>query len=632
MKIWTIDLNQIRCLSVATMISMTILFSGCEPEEQTTQSEFFQVPGSPADPPKTSPPKGTDNSIDPKLKVEQRVDPQLQKPNEPQAECLFEIRVSPTNSLVSINELKIVADSDLVFRAASSLPLTNVIISCEGFQSHTEVIDTEKTSLVKLHVELKRDHEFLLARANEQVARGNLVDALNSIGVATELQPNSFQAARLQAEILVRMGHPGLARERLKRSASWAKETELRKELVRISITQGLTHEKQKDWASAVAEFDRAISLDPDQQEQLQPHILSVLTQQANQLTDGSNFDDAISSLDNALTRAENYLPAVELRGPLLIKVGAFAKAETDLKKILQARPDSPEIRALLGQALAGQGKFEAAAAQFETNLNTESMRTEALFQLGFCAMRINKTDEAIGKLSQAIQQQPDFPRAKFMRGVALLSADKINAATSDFQASIELSDSPSADMHYYLGVALERQNRFAESLAAYTAAIGVDADHIPARLNRSILLTQSESYDKALEDTTLVLRLAATNPVAWNNHGVVLNAIGQTEKAIDSFSAAIEQAPDYAEAWFNRGQIQFRRRLFEKSIGDLNQAIEVVPNVVEYWLLRAQAKTRLANNAGAEIDAKMAVQLDPQNETATELLNALSLENSKQE
>jgi CHAT domain-containing protein/Tfp pilus assembly protein PilF len=98
----------------------------------------------------------------------------------------------------------------------------------------------------------------------------------------------------------------------------------------------------------------------------------------------------------------EKDLPAQLAYGRLLLLEGKSKAAETRLRKVLDALPESAEARNDLGVALFEQQKLEDALEEFERALEGAPRMAEAVFNRALCYEKLLLTQAAISEFDQA--------------------------------------------------------------------------------------------------------------------------------------------------------------------------------------------------------------------------------------
>lgn len=81
-------------------------------------------------------------------------------------------------------------------------------------------------------------------------------------------------------------------------------------------------------------------------------------------------------------------------------------------------------------------------------------------------------------------------------------------------------------------GVALERQGRYEEALAAFSAAILSDNDDVYAWNNRAVILTRLDRPQEAVLACRQALAIDRSCIFAWVTYGMVLGRLGNYQEA----------------------------------------------------------------------------------------------------
>lgn len=128
-------------------------------------------------------------------------------------------------------------------------------------------------------------------------------------------------------------------------------------------------------------------------------------------------------------------------QGIALYKEGKYAEAEP----ILRAA-SGVEAKAYLGATLARLQRHEEAEAQAKAALAENPAHPVAVAALGESLVRQQKVDEAIERLSAALQAQADLAYAYYWRGQAHQVKKQVARMVEDYQNFLKLApDAPEA-------------------------------------------------------------------------------------------------------------------------------------------------------------------------------------------
>lgn len=178
----------------------------------------------------------------------------------------------------------------------------------------------------------------------------------------------------------------------------------------------GLCRAMMDDAEGALADFDRAVTANPDYAE---AHLNRALV-----LNDLSRFDEAREAFDRA--RDLDHLPgdpfpadlgnrlAVEHAqlGDLYLQADQPAQAMREYRKALDMRPNFVDIRSRLAQAYLSLDDAERAARELERVLDEHPSFLTARLRLGVTLRRMGRTDEAIEEWRRCLEVDPGNRRA----------------------------------------------------------------------------------------------------------------------------------------------------------------------------------------------------------------------------
>lgn len=136
-------------------------------------------------------------------------------------------------------------------------------------------------------------------------------------------------------------------------------------------------------------------------------------------------------------------LPAGDLeQGIALYRQGKYAEAEGALKDMAGA-----EAKGYLAGSLARQRKYEAAEAAAKAAVAEAPAHEVAVWALGAALVGAKKYDEAVARMSAAIEAKADQAYAYLWRGQAYYNKKQPDKMVGDFQTFLKLApDAPEAD------------------------------------------------------------------------------------------------------------------------------------------------------------------------------------------
>jgi Flp pilus assembly protein TadD len=94
------------------------------------------------------------------------------------------------------------------------------------------------------------------------------------------------------------------------------------------------------------------------------------------------------------------------------------------------------------------------------------------------------------------------------------------------------------------IGVTLERQGRYEEALAAFSAALLCDNDDVYAWNNRAVILVRLGRLQEAVLACTQALAIDRSCIFAWVTYGTVLGRLGKFSEAESALAVAEDLDP----------------------------------------------------------------------------------------
>lgn len=186
-----------------------------------------------------------------------------------------------------------------------------------------------------------------------------------------------------------------------------------------------------------------------------------------------------------------------------------FRTAESAAREALARSPADGEALYLLGSTLLFEGRFQDALAPLSAAVDRLERRGVA-YRLGHCHLALGDFARAEQALRRETRAYPD-----------------------------------SANAHNTLGVALVDQSRNEEALAAFVAALRLDANHGEAN----------------------------------NNAGSVLRALGRSADALPYLQRAVAALPGLADAHQNLGLVLHALRRYDEAAASFGQVLALAPH-----------------------------------------------------
>ena len=261
-------------------------------------------------------------------------------------------------------------------------------------------------------------------------AKGDLEGAITAFETACRLKPDAYKVHLILINIYFK-------KNQLERAISECKKVlVLKPGNQEAHMMMGNLLRSSGDYKQAIEEFKQAMKL-------------------------GAKDDSVYSAIgfsylhEGDLTRAEEFLrkAAAEKQEPVDAYIGLailefkkkeFASSLIDLDRVLKVKPDSAETRKLRGEVLIELGRF----------------------------------DEAEAELKKSVALMPDLRAAHMALANLYFRKKDLSQAEASLRKVLDLKEED-AQMHYALGVILDRQGRSIEAAGQFE--LGAQTDRNPA-------------------------------------------------------------------------------------------------------------------------------------------------------
>ena len=300
------------------------------------------------------------------------------------------------------------------------------------------------------------------------------------------------------------------------------------------------TKDELDDYHGAIADYDRAIELDPENAEGYYNRGIAK-----------SGLDDyhgAIADYDRAIELNPNYAEAYFLRGFAKHKLGDYRGAKADYDRAIELKPED----------------------------------ADAYSNRGIAKRKLNDYAGAVADYSRAIELDPDEADAHFLRGIAKGKLGDHDGAIADYSRAIEL-DPDDANAYYNRGIAKRKLDDYYGAIADYSRAIELKPDYADTYTNRGLAKSKLGDLRGAIADFDQAIELKPEDADAYYNRGLAKGGLGDYHGAIADFDRAIELKPEEADAYYSRGVAKSKLGNKRGAAADRKRAIELDPALKDY-------------------------------------------------
>ena len=241
-------------------------------------------------------------------------------------------------------------------------------------------------------------------------------------------------------------------------------------------------------------------------------------------------------------------------------------------------------------------------------------LTADSYYEIALARITADDADDALVNLSKAIDLNPNYVDAYFLRGLIYGSQYDFDKAIADFEKVVELDPSHT-----------DAKAMHADAYAARGAdyALEKNYDKAIADFERAIELDPDKAEFKAAAAATYFLR-GATRYEEGDNE----SAFADLDRAISDIEKIIELDPDNSEvriaigeAYLVRGIAHFQGGNYDRAIADLERAIELENSATDLkeaaayaYLRRGVSHAEGGDHDRAIADFSRAVEIEPEN------------------
>ncbi|MBX3244560.1 MAG: tetratricopeptide repeat protein [Acidobacteria bacterium] len=383
-----------------------------------------------------------------------------------------------------------------------------------------------------------RQSNILTARAETQLEKGELEQAISNFREALKLNANNAEAVNGLSDALTAKG---------------------------IDAGDGSDE-------ATLALFAEAVKLDPKNEIAFMKmgEIYDELGRNAEAL---ENYEKALS-LDPALDAI--YLPM----GMAYAEAGNDQKAEEFLVKAEEKGSATGEARVTRALILERNGRDGEALAILDRAINADATYGACYVEKARILVKLNRQEEAAAVLHQGTVAAPGYAPIWFETGVIAYNRGDYTAAMEAYQKVLEL-DADSAQAHANLASVYRQMERYAEANAQYRAAHEKGIDKDPDLYSEwGFCLGKTEEWDKAVARLSSAEQLGSTavdhNNLGWAHYNAARNeaAKGNEEQAKRSYEAALQSLQKAAEMDENIASIFLNLGAVNNALGNADEAV----------------------------------------------------------
>jgi tetratricopeptide (TPR) repeat protein len=257
-----------------------------------------------------------------------------------------------------------------------------------------------------------------------------------------------------------------------------------------------------------------------------------------------SDLDRAIADFDKAIALNPNLAEAYYNRGTAYGRKGDLEQAIADLDKAIALKPDLAEAYNNRGIAYNNKGQFDRAIADYDKAIALKPDYAEPYYNRGNAYYYKGDFDRAIADYNKAIALKPDYAEPYYSRGNAYHHKGDFDRAIADYNKAIALKPDL-AEAYNDRGIAYGNKGQFDRAIADYDKAIALKPDYAEAYYYRGNAYADKGDLDRAISDWTRAIALRPDDVKAYYKRGLAYKQKGEKDKAIADFRKVLELSRD---------------------------------------------------------------------------------------
>jgi tetratricopeptide (TPR) repeat protein len=298
------------------------------------------------------------------------------------------------------------------------------------------------------------------------------------------------------------------------------------------------------------------------------------------QFADQNQFSCAIPAFESALHLDPQSWETRYNLGLALAHAGEPQRAQIELGRVIQQKPDYTSAHNARGLVLESLGEHEAAAEEFRSVLKLEPRSVSAASNLARAFHSQQKYTAEIYSLRQAMSFGPP-PDQAVQLGVALGATldrlGKTDEAVAELRKLATLYPK-SWDAHFNLANLYAQHLRYKEARVEYAEALRLDPENDPARLSLAKTLLELGEAGAALP---LIQEYTRRMPGDYEGYLTLAHAYrrqGDLVNAVEGLRHALALKPDNYEVQYNLGLVLARAGNLEQAQQCLETAVKLNP------------------------------------------------------
>jgi tetratricopeptide (TPR) repeat protein len=329
-----------------------------------------------------------------------------------------------------------------------------------------------------------------------------------------------------------------------------------------------------------------------------------------------------------------DYLPALEGAAQIEYQQGGSG-ADALLRRVLALRPADPATHAMLAVVQYKSGNCKDAVVHFQQAQSVIRSQFVPVSEFGICLAKLDRFQEAIPVLQQAVALEPVGHHARYNLALVLWESKNYGEAITVLEP--EMESSPNDEDTLTLAADIyEAKNETPRAVELLRKAIVANPLNTKAYLWFATVSNDHASYQVGIDMLNAGLRQIPQAAQLYLARGVLYAQLANFDKAMDDFEMANRLDPRLSFAGTAEGITETQKHDFDHGLAKFREQARLHPsNAFNQYLLAETLAQRGAPPGSPEYNEELyaairAVQLDPHLALAHNILVNLYLEAGK--
>ena len=194
----------------------------------------------------------------------------------------------------------------------------------------------------------------------------------------------------------------------------------------------------------------------------------------------------------------------------------------------------------------------------------------------------LNKYPEALAVCERALEIDPEWPTAWYMKSLILEQLDRAQEAWDGLNSYSDPDD-------YYIplakGIILRALEKYEEALITFDQLLETRPDDETILRNKGAALKRLKRYREALDCYDRILEFAPDDYDCWWRKAKILGELDEYDEALIWCRKYVEAKPRDDDGWFEQGFLLIHLSRFDEALDCIDRSLEINPDCSLGWL-----------------------------------------------